>query len=306
MGSASRALVLAVLLAALVGSATGVAHADRIATLVATLERSGNEKARLAAAVSLGRLSDPRATDALAAALSDESRAVRAVAATVLGRLGDPSTLTALRRAARDRDPIVRRRAAEAIAEISRHTRYRQDARRLVSFLLRRTKLTSYQMGGHEPPLMVAPEPEIYLIIASSSDKSPRARKSIREFRQSALKRMFINELSSFSTVTLDPTRGQELNLEPFSLDLSIERCSRHRRGRYTEIGCTIRVAISDHNDKMLSFLSGGAKVRVPTSTFRRQYLRHQQLRAIEGAVKNVNADLVDHLAGLRRRASTR
>lgn len=300
MGPAFRALVLVATVVVILGSA-GSARADRLATLVGTLEHSRSEKARLAAAVSLGRLSDPRATEALADALGDPSRAVRAVAATILGRLADPKALPALRNAARDPDPLVRQRAAQAIVKISRHKQYRQDAQRIVGFLLRRTRLTSYQIGAHERPLMTASTPSIFIIIASSTDKSPRARAADRRFREGALRRLFVTELSSSTPVTLDGERGQQLDLSPFSLDLSIARCARSRKGHYIEIGCTIGVAISDQDGRMLSVLSGGAKVRIPRSTFRRQYLHQLELRALEGAVKNVNGDLVDHLMSVRR-----
>jgi hypothetical protein len=46
----------------------------------------------------------------------------------------------------------------------------------------------------------------------------------------------------------------------------------------------------------MLSFLTGGAKVQVPRSTFRVQYEPQLKREALENAIKSVHGDLVKYL----------
>ena len=89
---------------------------------------------------------------------------------------------------------------------------------------------------------------------------------------------------------------ADSLALAHHSVDLSITKLDRVVRGRYIEIECEIRIAISNERGKMLSFLTGGAKVQVPRVGFRTQYLPQLRQEAIENAVKSVHQDLLSYL----------
>lgn len=78
--------------------------------------RGGVGRARAVAA--LGRFRDPRSFNALVAALSERSYAIRAAAAYALGNLGDIRALDALLRAASDDGASVRAAAIAALGEL--------------------------------------------------------------------------------------------------------------------------------------------------------------------------------------------
>lgn len=104
-----RAMLVALLLAALVEQPQTAAADARSDYLIRLLEASTQFRVRAQAAISLGSV-EP-ASDvvaALSSALSDEHPAVRAAAANSLGRLGDAKALPALRRAAADPEAPVR------------------------------------------------------------------------------------------------------------------------------------------------------------------------------------------------------
>lgn len=102
------------------------ASADKVRTLSAKLERSSSAKVRISAALSLAKMDDNRAIQALARALREDSSAdIRRISAASLGqRLGKlngkvrNATLAVLREAAaRDRDKNVRASARVALSK---------------------------------------------------------------------------------------------------------------------------------------------------------------------------------------------
>jgi HEAT repeat protein len=73
---------------------------------------------RYKAATALGTRGDPRAIDALVAALDDPEFYVREKAAEALGRIGGIGAVEPLLEAYSDRDPDVKRRITRALIEI--------------------------------------------------------------------------------------------------------------------------------------------------------------------------------------------
>jgi hypothetical protein len=267
------------------------ASADRIHELTRTLIHSKHDKARIAAAVSLGRLKDRRAIKPLLAALKDPNRVVRAVAATALGKLGDPVALPRLQRAIRDRDNMVRKRAVEAIALIQNRERAARAPAK---------KPKSKRAGFGNQPRSLGPRPTLFLALKSATDdsvgKRTKGNKKLREQRAARMRKLLESEFKATTDVTTNLNKASSFGLERSSIDASITRLDRRVRGPYIEIECEIRLAISDDRGKMLSFLTGGAKVQIPKRTFRKKYLRQIQLEAIENAVKSVHQDLISHL----------
>ena len=62
------------------------------------------------------------------------------------------------------------------------------------------------------------------------------------------------------------------------------------------EIEAELRLAISDDKGKMLSFLSGGAKIQVPKRTFDAKYLPNLRKEALENAMRGMFDKLLKHL----------
>jgi hypothetical protein len=66
--------------------------------------------------------------------------------------------------------------------------------------------------------------------------------------------------------------------------------------GNYVEVAADLRLAISDNKGKLLSFLSGGAKIQVPKTKFKPQFLPNMRKEAIEGALSGLFDKLLVHL----------
>jgi hypothetical protein len=82
-----RIAIVAILMTMVVAGARS--WADTVDDLISTLRHDPDEKVRLSAAISLGKLMDQRAVGPLTDALSDSASHVRLVAAVVLGKLVD-------------------------------------------------------------------------------------------------------------------------------------------------------------------------------------------------------------------------
>ena len=258
---------------------TARADKDKVTRLAETLSTSKHHKARIGAAVSLGRLKDERALEPLVKALDDENNIVRAVAAAALGRLGDKRALPALKKATKDDDELVRKRATEAVADIRSATDKKKEA------------------GFGDDAHAVEATPELYVVVKSAQDKSAGSENdSVRTERAKTLKKLMLKELKKSAKVTTSSKQAKKHSLETSNIDISITEFTSDTVGKYVEIECTIRIALSDENDKMLSFLTGGAKVQVPKKTFNRQYLPQLREEALENAVKGIHQDLIQHL----------
>ncbi len=275
---------LPVLVAATLIAGAGAARADRVHDLSRTLVHSQQEKERIAAAVSLARLGDARAIKPLVQALRDPQRMVRAMAAMALGHLADDSALPALQRATADTDEMVRKRALEAISSI----RNRVAAT---------TGGAERRAGFGSSPHRVGPEPVLYIALKSTLDesKAPLTKKE-RSAHGTKMRAWLLRELDRQTDVTMSDGEARTLKLDKNTIDVSIVKLDLQERGTFSEVECQIRIAISDDRGKMLSFLTGGAKVQVPRATFRPRYLPQLRLEAIENAVKSVHQDMLGYL----------
>ena len=273
--------------------APAAAHADRVGDLSRTLVSGKTEKARISAAVSLARLKDARSLKPFVRALSDHSNVVRALAATALGFLGDPAALPALHRASRDDDMTVRRRAQDAIAQIRRNPGTAVAARTLAPMPARGAgNMANYAIAPREE----RPGQQVFVVLKSTQDKSMGSTPSkVRQLRATQMRSLMLDHLRRDQSVTLmsAPSDGA---IDPYSMDVTIMKLERFERGAFVEVECEIRVAISDRRGKMLSFLTGGAKVQVPRSSFRMQYEAQLKREALENAVKSVHGDVIKYL----------
>ncbi len=278
--------------------AAGDARADRVADLSRTLLESKREKARISAAVALGRLHDKRGVKPLVVALrKDRSRLVRAVAAAALGHIGDQRALPALRKATEDADKSVRKRAAEAVQRIET----RNDGRKVASGKMEASQQISrarrFRMAARERP-RIGEAPKLYVQIKSVTDKSNRrASKKSRELAAQSYRTYMHRELRAAPEVTMDEEMAEDRSLRMFKVDVTITRFSRRVKGPWVEIQCEVRLAVSNARGRMLSFLTGGAAVQVPKKSFKTKYEDQLRKEALENAAKSMHGDLMAYLA---------
>jgi hypothetical protein len=131
----------------------------------------------------------------------------------------------------------------------------------------------------------------------SAADKSVgRADASTRRQRAGQIKALLLGELGKHRDVTLERTTAEKLGIEPYAIDVSITKLARGEAGPYVEIDCQLRVAVSNRRGKLISLLTGGAKVQVPKRGWNGRYEGQLRLEAMQNAVKSVHQDLITYL----------
>ena len=267
------------------------AFADHVDDLAQMLS-SSSEKTRLSATISLARLDDKRALRPLVTALHDPSAQVRAIAAMGLGQLGHKAALPALRTAATDdTDESVRKRAHEAALAVARANHLPADPAPPAA-----APVAHHSGFGHSPHAVVD-RPDLYVVVKSSSDDSPgKADKETRKAHADIVRQTLIDSFRAAPQVTLAADDAQRWGLDPRHIDLSVVKMSVQLDGAYVEVETELRLAISDENGKMLSFLSGGAKVQVPRNKFNARFLPDMRREALESAMRGMFDKLLAHL----------
>jgi HEAT repeats len=294
-------LIMAVVALALVGGAAPAHAEDRVAVLTKML-RDSSDKARLSAVLALAKLGDPAAQKPLITALHDPSHRVRGVAATALGRLGCESALPALRVLAKDDvDDGVREAATTAAMKIATTKRTADDrsAKPEPEPLARRAAPNKGHAADHPVYAVEAPDPhpDLYLLVNSSADDSPgNADKLARKTHAGIVKRVLLEQLKTEDSVTSVAGDARRWKLDARHIDLSVTRLAVARTAGTVEVDAQLRLAISDDNGKMLSFLSGGAKVQVPNQKFDPKYLPALRQEALENAMRGMFRKLLAHL----------
>lgn len=290
-------------LAILLGVTAPAAHADgdRVAELSAQLDDERTEKERIAAVTALGRLNDKKALKPLVGALRDKSATVRAVAALALGKLGHRAALPALREAQSDDDSLVRKRAKEAVTLISEandiEPEYAEDGVGAAD---------KGKAGFGNKPKALSVRPELYVVVKSATDDSTAARstkkadqktiKKDKKMHAEIAKLVMSTELKATEVVTSTAKDAAKYNLDLRNIDVIITKLDTRTSGNYIEVEAQLRLAISDDRGKMLSFLTGGAKVQVKKATYNTSYLPQLRREAIENAVRGLFDKLMAHL----------
>lgn len=266
-------------------------EAERIAQLTATLGDGHTERERIAAVTALARITTKTALRPLVDALRDPSPAVRGIAAAGLGKLGHRAALPALRQAQGDADAVVQKRAAEAIVAVC-------AANNLpVETAAAGGATAKAKPGFGNQPRAVAPRPDLYVVIKSSSDDSPgKHDKKARKVHADALRAAMTTELSSANLVTLTAADAKKYGLDARNLDISLVGLEFRQDGAFVEVEAQVRLAISNDAGKMISFVSGGAKMQVPRRGYDASYLPQLRRDAIENAVRGLFTKLIDQL----------
>ena len=287
-------MIAALLVVGAVGGARTAHAQDRVDELAHTLA-SSSEKARMSAAVALGNLGDRRAMKPLVAALADPSPQIRIVAAAALGKLGHKSSLPALKTAASDdADATVRTIAREAALLVAK-------ANQLPSPWPEAEVAVPQRPGFGKHPRVLEPAPDVYLLVNTSADDSPGSLdKAARKEHADIVRQAVVQRCKSTPAVTTAASDARRFGLDPRNLDLSVVKMAVVTTGSLVEVEAELRLAISDGRGKMLSFLSGGAKVQVPKARFDARYLPRMRRDALESAVQGLFDKLVAHLRDRR------
>jgi hypothetical protein len=291
-------VVLAIMLAG-IGRSSPAQAEPRVAALTRMLS-SSSDKTRLSAVLALAKLGDQAATKPLIGALHDPSARVRAVAATALGRLACEAALPRLRAlASEDADDDVRKAASNAALKIARAPRPVDERATKPDgdVEARRMAAGGARLGVGHLARADEPHPDLYLLINSSSDDSPGlADKATRKQHADIIKRVLVMRCRAEPLITSTFDDAQRFGLEARHIDLSVTRLDVVRTASAVEIDAQLRLAISDDSGKMLSFLSGGAKVQVGNQTFDPRYLPALRREALENAMRGMFDKLLAHL----------
>jgi hypothetical protein len=197
--------------------------------------------------------------------------------------------------AAADDDADVRKAAGNAAMKIAKASHQRDERTASTEAEARRSAIAG--RGGLPRAVAGAPHAELYLLINSSNDDSPgRADKLARRAHAEIVKRVLAEQCKTEASITSLATDAQRWGLEARHIDLSVTKLDAIKSGAYIEIDAQLRLAISDDNGKMLSFLSGGAKVQVPSLKFDARYLPSLRKEALENAMRGMFGKLLAHL----------
>ena len=254
-----RTLAIAICLAMIHLAGPVEASSKQVIELTRQLAESTHYKVRLAAATSLSELADADSVPALSEALStDPNEAVRAACASALGRFGDARVHAQLRRAReRDSSQLVRERAEKALLELRRRVHAEQSANRY------------------------------NLVLRTVADRSRGASRGQRKSRIKHLRRTLSSQLGS----------APDEAARSYELDAAIKEFFRERSRRNVDVGCKVRVAISDHRGRIIGFVEGTARVRVPRSNYRRAALPRLRRLALEQAAVSAHRRVLRHLS---------
>jgi len=270
---------------------------DRVAALTRQLE-SRSDKTRLAAVLALAKLGEPGALKPLVAALRDRSFRVRAVAATALGRLEYTAALPALRvLATDDRDEEVRKAASNAAIKISQASHRQGPRPDAVEADAQARRMASTSGHGLDRGGGISDHADLYLLVSSAADESPGpADKPTRQSHAEVIKRALIAQLKTAPSVTSLARDAERWGLPARHLDLSVTRLDVRKIAGALSINAELRVTISDDNGKLLSFLTGGAKVEVPNQKLDPKYLPALRVEALDNAMRGMFGKLLAHL----------
>ena len=274
------------------------AHADRVTKLTKMLG-SSNEKTKLAAVVSLAKIGTKRALKPLVnKALKDPNARVRTLTAAALGNTGSKAVFPALKRAATgDSDPRVRRAAKDSAIVVAQRHKIANPFDEPETHAAR-APASGTGVGTQPRVLGVEPgQPDLYVTIKNANDDSPgTADKKARLAHAEIVRGVLMQHCKSAPLVTMAATDAKRFGLASRQIDVSVTKLDLARNGNYMELDAQLRVAISDDQGKMLSFLSGGAKVQVPASTFQSRYLPQMRKEALENAMRGMVNKLLAHL----------
>jgi hypothetical protein len=271
---------------------------DNVTELSKLLASSSNEKTRLAAVVALAKLGDKRALKPLVTALADPSPKIRAVAAVGLGRLGHKAALPSLKNAANDdADDEVRSRAKDAAIAVARTNQLPNPFASEGTVANTAPAPKRARAGFGTQPHALESRPDLYIVIKASNDDSPgTADKATRKSNAEIIKNALASQCRNAPNVTSVSSEADHYGLPIRVIDLSIVKMEVNTVGSQVVVSAQLRVAVSDGQGKMLSFLSNAAELPVSKSSFHPRLLPGLRKQLLETAMNGMFDKLVAHL----------
>ncbi|MCG8420031.1 MAG: HEAT repeat domain-containing protein [Proteobacteria bacterium] len=250
----------AVLIALVVTPRT--AGADKVDRLVIQLRSSKSYKVRLAAAVNLAKIADPRAIPPFVEALDDNDKNIRGLAATSLGKLITAATKPALKQRAiraltatarRDKSTFVRKQAEKAIQAIEK-------------------------LGQSDS--------SIYVNIGAMAAKTDRAAAMSALMRRTAEKAFAEGDTSMSTTWPGGKTpTARDLRrkgVQAFHVDGTLLSLQAQRKGSSALVSCKVSMLVATFPKKsMFGFLDGGARVQTGSAPRDIQYAKEDCISAV-------------------------
>jgi hypothetical protein len=143
----------------------------------------------------------------------------------------------------------------------------------------------------------VTDRPDLYVTVKGANDDSPGVTdKATRKVNADILKTSLQTSLAHAPQVTMTPDDAARWGLDARTVDISVVKLELTQDGGYMVMAADLRLAISDNTGKMLSFLSGGAKVQIPRSKYSPKMLPSMRKDALEGAMQGMFDKLLAHL----------
>ncbi|HEY4243112.1 MAG TPA: HEAT repeat domain-containing protein [Kofleriaceae bacterium] len=246
-------IALCIVVAALIGLAAQPARADNVDDLIGQLENGDSAKVRLAAALNLTKLGDPKAVLALAKALGgDSDKNVRGAAAVGLGKLG-PMTKGSARNIAQS--------SLQHAADSDESDFVKQQAGKALAAMGGGSSVTSPTAGG-----------AIYVNIGPMSSRtgSPDDPK-YRELMVKTAGRTLGRVASDMATTWPGglPTKAQlaAKSAHGFYVDGTLNELKVKTTGASSIVSCKISMLLASFPDKaVFGLLSGGASVQASAS----------------------------------------
>lgn len=256
------------------------ARSDRVDDLSRTLESETDEKARIAAAVALGRLADRRSVPVLMRALSDKNPVVRGIAANALGHIGDPQAIPALERAVgTETHETVRARVRDSLA------RLRPAPPKVVA------RATPSRVSAKERPRL--DRNSVHVVVKTAVDQTRRGPREM----PAKMRAQLVDLLRGSPNISVDGDGVSTNGGGHFVLDASVTSIDRTTDGVWVEVSCQVRFALSTSEGRIVSIVTGGAKVQTPRQYFRPKMEKGLQMDALDNAVRGAHQNLVAFLA---------
>ena len=242
-----RFLAPVVLLAAL----AGFAHADRVDDLSNKLRRDGDYKVRLSAALSLGKIADPRAVPALVAGAQDSNKSVRAVSVAALAgavtdrvsRSDRDAVALALKRATSDPDQLVRTQATKSLAVL--RTLLEPPPKKTFTYVEVGPMSDGTKKGG--APLLAA----MRKAVKGEIDRKPELKSA----------------WPSGKSPTASDLSGAGVK-NAFYVDGTLVSLDVKKSGGSADVSCNMSLIVASFPEKsMFGFVKGGAAIQTGSST---------------------------------------
>jgi hypothetical protein len=135
--------------------------------------------------------------------------------------------------------------------------------------------------------------PPLHVVLRSAADRSSAGRDArTRRWHSDQLRAALVDDLREDRTLVLDAAGAR---------DATIHSLSRTATGSRLEVACEVRIAISDRRGRLISLLSGGARVERPGRGCHLACERALQRDAVENAIEGLHRSLVRFLVSRSR-----